>query len=161
MESFHILDYPSNIILIIKHLPSSKNMLPGGPGHWMLLEPCHNPQPCHKSHWEIKLLKGVDANLLNWSNFLLQKFNSYGVCEYKGVMALFLPPINLQSIMLILHFNHCLLNDLMMYAFGFHSTWFNSHPFGLPWFISSSSQDIILLLSINHLSAPNCNWWQS
>ena len=44
------------------------------------------------------------------------KSNSYGVCKFKGGHGpCFWVPMNLQSVMLILHFNHCLINNLMTY----------------------------------------------
>ena len=42
-----------------------------------------------------------------------------------------LAPINLQSFELILHFNHCLINNLMTCEFELHTTQFSHHLFGL------------------------------
>ena len=54
------IDYPSNLILITKHLPSSKNKLLGGPGNWILLELCQNP--LQQYHRRMKILKVMEPN---------------------------------------------------------------------------------------------------
>ena len=72
------IDYPSNLILITKHHPSSKNTLLGGPGNWILLELCQNP--LQQYHRRMKIPKVMEPNEV----FTIGKSNFYGVCKFKG-----------------------------------------------------------------------------
>ena len=64
----------------------------------------------------------------------------------RGPWPILLAPMNLQSVMLILHFNHCLINNLMTYEFelnfewenlnGFHDFLFNRDSFPVNYYIN-------------------------
>ena len=47
----------------------------------------------------------------------------------RGTMAHTFGTMNLQSFMLILHFNHCLINNLITYKFELSFEWENFHGF--------------------------------